>query len=301
MKQNGATMRGGQIRKTICAALALCIPVSAAWGQDAAAKKVEPSAVVRAASAAPSNYVTADELTRRKAEQEEISMRQARKAAEEGRYAYIGKTYWIIPKPDAIRRVVFYTDPSIGDENFFPLKTTSFVVVSVAAFPFGGKGARELTYFAKLRFFDGKTGYLKFEDGSATLSADIYRKSQHPVWNPADHEFIYERAPYDLAKEMAASQRKAEKARPAQPPAMYAGGTLHTATLREWRLATENERLETVGNMVGKVLKTKEPGLVWPKARAVQTCIGVVAREPKFVGFGVAETAVGCMKQLGYF
>jgi hypothetical protein len=80
----------------------------------------------------------------------------------------------------------------------------------------------------------------------------------------------------------------------------YSGGDLHRSTLREWSRATASNQLATLADIVGKTLKMRDPDAVKPKALEVQACVNVVARNAKLSSQPVADTAVGCMFQLGY-
>lgn len=80
----------------------------------------------------------------------------------------------------------------------------------------------------------------------------------------------------------------------------YSGGTLHRATLNEWRASTGSNQLATLADIVGKTLNLRDPVEVRPMAEQVQACINVVAANKKMGTQPVADTAVGCMFQLGY-
>ncbi|GJI97033.1 hypothetical protein RugamoR57_37510 [Duganella caerulea] len=80
----------------------------------------------------------------------------------------------------------------------------------------------------------------------------------------------------------------------------YVGGTLHRATLSEWTASTSSNQLATLADIVGKTLSLRDPVAVRPMAEQVQACINVVAANKKMGTQPVADTAVGCMFQLGY-
>lgn len=80
----------------------------------------------------------------------------------------------------------------------------------------------------------------------------------------------------------------------------YAGGTLHRATLSDWRVSTASNQLATLADIVGKTMNLRDPVAVKPMAEQVQACINVVAANKKMGTQPVADTAVGCMFQLGY-
>lgn len=80
----------------------------------------------------------------------------------------------------------------------------------------------------------------------------------------------------------------------------YVGGTLHRATLSDWRASTGSNQLATLADIVGKTLDIRDPVAVRPMAEQVQACINVVASNKKMGTQPVADTAVGCMFQLGY-
>ena len=80
----------------------------------------------------------------------------------------------------------------------------------------------------------------------------------------------------------------------------YSGGTLHRATLSEWRASTGSNQLATLADIVGKPLNLRDPVAVKPMAEQVKARINVLAANKKMGTQPVADTAVGCMYQLGY-
>jgi hypothetical protein len=78
------------------------------------------------------------------------------------------------------------------------------------------------------------------------------------------------------------------------------GGTLHRATLREWRQATIGNQIATAADLVESILNLRDPLAIAPKARDVQSCISGVAYNFKQGSQLVADTALACMAQLGY-
>lgn len=109
-------------------------------------------------------YLSSEQAKNQKEEQE-------RQETDREANSYVGKTYWYIPKPNAISRVEFFAEiPSITNERevqFFPTSTTSFVVAEIeirytdATFD---KYYPLEKYYLKIRFPDDKTGYLKLNE-----------------------------------------------------------------------------------------------------------------------------------------
>ena len=78
------------------------------------------------------------------------------------------------------------------------------------------------------------------------------------------------------------------------------GGTLHGATLRDWRAASSANQLATVADIIEKFLNLRDPLAVAPKARAVQSCVSRVAANFTRGAQTVADTSIACMAELGY-
>ena len=81
--------------------------------------------------------------------------------------SYVGKTYWYVPKPQAIRRISFSSaiPPSFFDKErlrFFPTTSTSFSVADVAVTR--NSFALLDKYYLKIQFADGKPGYIELEE-----------------------------------------------------------------------------------------------------------------------------------------
>ncbi len=98
------------------------------------------------------------------------------------------------------------------------------------------------------------------------------------------------------------SSRRASKPR----QEWYSGGTLHKATIREWKAASYRNRLATCadfvsGTMLNRGMKAKdidisEGGRVWRSATDLETCIsGGTAGLEVTDTMSVAELAAACM------
>lgn len=154
-------------------------------------------------SAALAQYVTPDEInTKEKTELNEI--------AENMLNALIGKKYWIVPNSKAIRRNKFES----ADENeklldqsiFFVAESTSFIII--------GNIKQEYDNYLKVKFQDGKIGYLK-----VNLLFKIYPKEYPAIENLYSgsgerydfNEYIYSRPLEEIIaieKKVAVSQQK---------------------------------------------------------------------------------------------
>lgn len=82
--------------------------------------------------------------------------------------------------------------------------------------------------------------------------------------------------------------------------AWFDGGTLHGATLKEWKAASSSNQLATAGDMVGKATKSADLNVIKERAIELKACISVVANNPKMIDLRVATVAVVCLKQLEY-
>jgi hypothetical protein len=76
-------------------------------------------------------------------------------------------------------------------------------------------------------------------------------------------------------------------------------GTLHRATLTEWRQANAANQFATVSDIVEGILNLRDPLAVAPKARDVHACVNRVSANFKLGYQTVADTAVACMAELG--
>ena len=82
--------------------------------------------------------------------------------------AYIGKTYWYMPNPNAKPRVFFFEEvpPSSFSQDpkiqFTPLTNNSFVVTDVVMPPPAVYALGEDEYLLKVQFPDGKVGYVNY-------------------------------------------------------------------------------------------------------------------------------------------
>lgn len=82
--------------------------------------------------------------------------------------------------------------------------------------------------------------------------------------------------------------------------AWFDGGTLHGASLKEWKVATPSNQLATAGDMVGKATNGSNVDEIKEKAFELKACINVVANNPQMRDLKVATVAVICLKQLEY-
>ena len=80
----------------------------------------------------------------------------------------------------------------------------------------------------------------------------------------------------------------------------FMGGTLHSANLREWHLASSQNQLATLADIVGRMLNIGDPVLLRSKTLEVQNCINRVAGNFKLRSQTVSDTAIACMAELGY-
>ncbi|MEO7494093.1 MAG: hypothetical protein ABIT83_06415 [Massilia sp.] len=80
----------------------------------------------------------------------------------------------------------------------------------------------------------------------------------------------------------------------------FLGGTLHSASLRDWHLASSQNQLATLGDIVGRMLNIGDPVELRTRTLAVQACINRVAGNFTLRSQSVADTAIACMAELGY-
>lgn len=81
----------------------------------------------------------------------------------------------------------------------------------------------------------------------------------------------------------------------------YDGGTLHGAVVREWKSATEENKLATCGDFMAKVDNSVTMDVLLQRATALRACIneatrGIDSMDDK----GVSEIAALCTVTLGY-
>jgi hypothetical protein len=78
------------------------------------------------------------------------------------------------------------------------------------------------------------------------------------------------------------------------------GGTLHSATLREWHQATSANQYATAADIIERFLNIRDPISLGPMVRDVHSCINRVSDNFKLRTQTVSDTAIACMAQLGY-
>ncbi|CUK22114.1 Uncharacterised protein [Achromobacter sp. 2789STDY5608615] len=75
----------------------------------------------------------------------------------------------------------------------------------------------------------------------------------------------------------------------------YEGGTLHSATLKEWASATTQNKMATMADMVVAAKLAKRPMEVVEQSVRAASCIDEVASEKAAQGQEVATVAALCM------
>lgn len=75
----------------------------------------------------------------------------------------------------------------------------------------------------------------------------------------------------------------------------YEGGTLHSATLKEWASATTQNKMATMADMVVAAKLAKRPMEVVEQSIRAASCIDEVAKEKAAAGQEVATVAAMCM------
>lgn len=75
----------------------------------------------------------------------------------------------------------------------------------------------------------------------------------------------------------------------------YEGGTLHSATLKQWASATTQNKMATMADMVVAAKLAKRPMEVVEQSVRAASCIDEVAKEKAAAGQEVATVAAMCM------
>lgn len=75
----------------------------------------------------------------------------------------------------------------------------------------------------------------------------------------------------------------------------YEGGTLHSATLKQWASATTQNKMATMADMVVAAKLAKRPMEVVEQSVRAASCIDEVANEKAAQGQEVATVAAMCM------
>lgn len=75
----------------------------------------------------------------------------------------------------------------------------------------------------------------------------------------------------------------------------YEGGTLHSATLKEWASATTQNKMATMADMVVAAKLAKRPMEVVEQSVRAASCIDEVSKEKGGQGQEVATVAAMCM------
>nr|WP_313036663.1 hypothetical protein [Achromobacter ruhlandii] len=75
----------------------------------------------------------------------------------------------------------------------------------------------------------------------------------------------------------------------------YEGGTLHSATLKQWASATTQNKMATMADMVVAAKLAKRPMEVVEQSVRAASCIDEVASEKAARGQEVATVAAMCM------
>jgi hypothetical protein len=84
----------------------------------------------------------------------------------------------------------------------------------------------------------------------------------------------------------------------------YSGGTMHRATLAEWRTADPEDRLATAADWSVRILgenRVRQVGMagIRPYAEQLVACVNEVALEEGAAHFSAAEMAAACSTLLG--
>jgi hypothetical protein len=79
----------------------------------------------------------------------------------------------------------------------------------------------------------------------------------------------------------------------------YQGGTLHKATITEWKVATQENRLATSADMIAATLKSEGTQLsnineLFPLASALERCISEARDSAQVNSQKVADLAADC-------
>lgn len=79
----------------------------------------------------------------------------------------------------------------------------------------------------------------------------------------------------------------------------YRGGTLHNATIAEWKIATQENRLATSADMIAATLKSEGKQLsnineLFPLASALERCVSEAGDSEQANSQKVADLAAGC-------
>jgi hypothetical protein len=141
------------------------------------------------ATLACAQYVTPGEVQRQKDEQQ-------RQRDDNEANAYIGKTFWYVPNPEALNRVKFLSAvpaPGLneGDSQFFPISSTSFVVTQVDGIESNYSPLLDKRYL-RIRFPDNKTGYIDVKE----LTGHMYQGERYEF-----EEYLYPRPPAAIVAE----------------------------------------------------------------------------------------------------
>jgi hypothetical protein len=152
------------------------------------------------------------------ARNQEIQIERQKAEAEANKL--IGKTFWYVPNPKAIIRILFFPappinpDPRLNDEiwkdQFKPTSETTFEITSVKIFQQFPSFTSSDKYYFEVKFPDGKIGYIQSGAGkiidSFGLEAHIYK--QKAFADILEEEYVYTEPP-----EVVASRERKEKAK----------------------------------------------------------------------------------------
>jgi len=129
-----------------------------------------------------------------------------------------GKTFWYQPKPGAISRIEFLEPNKDGDAPAYPYANKFFVGTETSFIVTGYDEGEYDRYFLKLKFPDGKIGYLGVYPLVA-ISPDKYPVIKHLYpgrGNAYDfEEYLFPRPPQEIfaAEKKAAAELKAKQAK----------------------------------------------------------------------------------------
>ena len=80
----------------------------------------------------------------------------------------------------------------------------------------------------------------------------------------------------------------------------YEGGTLHKANAREWKSATDENKLATCGDFVSRADDSQSLEEIKRRATELRSCVNEATVEPGTDDMKVSEVATLCIILLGY-
>jgi len=84
----------------------------------------------------------------------------------------------------------------------------------------------------------------------------------------------------------------------------YEGGTLHRATIAQWRVATDDNKLATCSDFVAKIRLDKGIAFneteILAESYALKKCIDAAQKDVDITSWKVVDIASACLVELGY-